>query len=39
LVPIIMLPISRYYYKESLSVRAVSGAFIAFIGVVILFLR
>ncbi len=39
LVPIIMLPISKYYYKEKLSLRAVSGAFIAVSGVVVLFLR
>lgn len=39
LVPIIMLPISKYYYKEKLSARAISGAFIAVAGVVILFLR
>ncbi len=39
LVPIIMLPISKYYYKEKLSVRAISGAFIAVAGVIILFLR
>ncbi len=39
LVPIIMLPISKYYYKEKLSLRAVSGAFIAVVGVVVLFLR
>ncbi len=39
LVPIIMLPISGIYYKEKLSARAVSGAFIAVIGVIILFLR
>jgi len=39
LVPIIMLPISKFYYKEKLSVQAISGAFIAVGGVVILFLR
>ncbi len=39
LVPIIMLPISKYYYKEKLSLRAISGAFIAVAGVVTLFLR
>lgn len=38
-VPIIMLPISKYYYKENLSIQAISGAFIAVAGVVILFLR
>ncbi len=39
LVPIIMLPISKYYYKEKLSLRAIIGAFIAVSGVVVLFLR
>ena len=39
LVPIIMLPISKYYYKEKLSKQAVWGAFIAVSGVVVLFLR
>jgi drug/metabolite transporter (DMT)-like permease len=39
LVPIIMLPISKYYFKEKLSPQAISGAFIAVAGVVILFLR
>jgi len=33
------VPISRFYYKEKLSARAVSGAFIAVTGVIILFLR
>lgn len=39
LVPIVMLPISKYYFKEKLSLQAISGAFIAVGGVVILFLR
>ncbi len=39
LVPVIMLPLVRYYYKESLSWRAISGAFLAVGGVGILFLR
>lgn len=39
LVPIIMLPISKFYYKEKLSTQAISGAVIAVAGVVILFLR
>jgi drug/metabolite transporter (DMT)-like permease len=39
LVPIIMLPISKFYYKEKLTARAISGAFIAVAGVVVLFLR
>jgi drug/metabolite transporter (DMT)-like permease len=29
LVPIVMLPISKYYFKEKLSLQAISGAFIA----------
>ncbi len=39
LVPIIMLPISKFYFKEKLSLQAIIGAFIAVAGVVILFLR
>ncbi len=39
LVPIVMLPISKYYFKEKLSLQAISGAFIAVGGVVVLFLR
>lgn len=39
LVPILMLPISKYYFKEKLTIQAISGAFIAVGGVVILFLR
>jgi drug/metabolite transporter (DMT)-like permease len=38
-MPIIMLPIVKYYYKERLSYRAVWGAFIAVVGVTILFLH
>ncbi|RKZ00553.1 MAG: EamA family transporter [Ignavibacteriae bacterium] len=37
-MPIIMLPIVRYYYKETLSWRAIIGAMIAIVGVAILFL-
>jgi drug/metabolite transporter (DMT)-like permease len=37
-MPVIMLPIVKYYYKESLSWRAIAGAFIAVAGVAILFL-
>ena len=37
-MPVIMLPISKYYYKESLSWRAIIGAVIAVAGVAILFL-
>lgn len=36
-VPIIMLPISHYIFKEKLSWRAIGGAFIAVIGVAVLF--
>jgi drug/metabolite transporter (DMT)-like permease len=39
LMPIIMLPIVRYYYKENISWRAITGAFIAVGGVALLFLR
>jgi drug/metabolite transporter (DMT)-like permease len=39
MVPVIMLPLIRYYYKEKLSWRAVSGAFLAVGGVAILFIR
>ena len=39
LVPVIMLPLVRFYYKEKLSWRAIGGAFFAVIGVAILFLR
>ena len=38
-VPIIMLPISRYAFKEKLSWRAIGGAIIAVCGVAILILR
>jgi drug/metabolite transporter (DMT)-like permease len=38
-VPVIMLPMVKYYYKETLSWRAISGAFLAVVGVAILFLR
>ncbi len=39
MVPVIMLPLVRFYYKEKLSWRAISGAFLAVGGVAILFLR
>jgi len=39
LVPVIMLPLVRFYYKEKLSWRAIGGALLAVIGVAILFLR
>ncbi len=38
-VPIIMLPMVRYYYKEELSWVSITGAFIAVGGITILFLR
>jgi len=38
-MPVIMLPISRFYFKDSLSWRSITGAFIAVIGIAILFLR
>ena len=38
LMPVIMLPIARYYYKEKLNFRAIVGAFIAVVGVAILFM-
>jgi drug/metabolite transporter (DMT)-like permease len=38
-MPIIMLPVVKYFYKESLSWRAIWGAIIAVAGVAILFLR
>lgn len=38
-VPIIMLPLVRYYYKEKLSWKSIAGAFIAVGGIAMLFLR
>ena len=38
LVPIIMLPLIRYIYKEKLSWKAIAGAFVAVGGVALLFL-
>jgi len=37
-MPIIILPIVKIYYKETLSRRAISGAFVAVVGVAILLL-
>jgi len=37
-MPIIMLPIVRYYYKEKLTWKAILGAMVAVVGVAILFL-
>ncbi len=39
MMPIIMLPIARYYYKEKLNWQAIAGAVVAVSGVAILFLR
>ncbi len=38
-VPIMMLPVSKFYYKEELNWRSIIGAFIAVAGVSILFLK
>lgn len=38
LMPVIMLPIARYYFKEKLNFRAIAGAVIAVAGVAILFM-
>lgn len=38
-VPIIMLPIVKFYYKEELSLKSISGAFLAVGGIAILFLH
>jgi drug/metabolite transporter (DMT)-like permease len=38
-MPIIMLPISRFYFKEKLDWKAIIGAFVAVIGAAIIFLR
>jgi len=39
IVPVIILPIARIFYKEKISWRATIGAFIAVAGVALLFLR
>jgi drug/metabolite transporter (DMT)-like permease len=39
LMPVIMLPMVKYFYKEELSFRAVGGAVLACAGVAVLFLR
>lgn len=39
IVPILMLPLVRYVYKEKLTWRAIVGAFTAVAGVAVLFLR
>jgi len=38
-VPILMLPIVKFYYKERLSYTAILGAFLAVAGIAILFLK
>ncbi|MDH3267848.1 MAG: DMT family transporter [Ignavibacteria bacterium] len=38
-MPIIMLPISRFYFKEKLDWKAIIGAFVAVAGAAIIFLR
>jgi drug/metabolite transporter (DMT)-like permease len=38
-MPIIMLPISRFYFKEKLDWKAIIGAFVAVMGAAIIFLR
>jgi drug/metabolite transporter (DMT)-like permease len=38
-MPIIMLPISRFYFKEKLDWKAIIGAFVAVVGAAIIFLR
>ncbi len=37
-VPIVMLPIVKFYYKETLSPISIIGAFIAVVGIAVLFL-
>ena len=37
-VPIVMLPFVYYYYKEKISLISILGAFVAVIGIAILFL-
>lgn len=38
-MPIIMLPISRFYFKEKLDWKSIIGAFVAVVGAAIIFLR
>ncbi|MBE0570114.1 MAG: DMT family transporter [Ignavibacteriaceae bacterium] len=38
-MPIIMLPISRFYFKEKLDWKAIIGAFVAVVGAAIIFMR
>lgn len=39
IVPILMLPLVRFVYKEHLTWKAIAGAFVAVAGVAVLFLR
>lgn len=39
LQPILMLPISRYYYKEHIGIYALIGSMLAVLGLVLLFMR
>lgn len=39
LQPILMLPISRYYYKEQIGIYALIGSMLAVLGLVLLFMR
>ena len=38
-MPIIMLPISRFYFKEKLDWKSIIGAFVAVVGTAIIFMR
>ncbi len=39
IVPILMLPVQKFYYKEHLTKKAIIGAFIAVFGTIILFIK
>jgi drug/metabolite transporter (DMT)-like permease len=38
-VPVIVLPLSWYFYKEKLSIISIAGAFITVAGIAMLFLK
>ncbi|HEY7750708.1 MAG TPA: DMT family transporter, partial [Ignavibacteriaceae bacterium] len=38
-MPVIMLPIAKFYFKESFDWKAIIGAFVAVLGAAIIFLR
>jgi len=38
MTPIVILPISKFYYRENISMRAVIGTVIALVGVAIIFI-